>query len=155
MNDFEKMCKQLKSNDCNECNKKCDEKSKKYLCAKNEVDKFVAEDKNKLLSIKSEAQGGSFTDFCSIMISVISFLMSLVSTYISLSTLKSNPGSNLSILCKVIGISAMILALFGFSRILKFNAVYTWRKYILVAIEESEKEMKKKKKDEEKEKSKH
>lgn len=153
MNNFEKICKELGNKKCNEnCEfyKKC--KKNKYLCAKNEVKQFVAGNKEKLLLLKSETQGGKFEEFCSMIMSLISFLLSVISIYITISTPMSKSDCDISTFCKIICISAIILSIIGIILLLKFKSVYTWRKYIITAVEEIEKDMKKKNR---KEKTKH
>lgn len=145
MNNFEKICKELENKKCNEnCefHKEC--KKNKYLCAKNRVKQFVAGNKETLLLLKSETQGSSFEEFCSMIMSLISFLLSVISIYITISTPMSKSDCDISIFCKIIGISAIILSAIGIIFLFKFKSVYTWRKYIITAVEEIEKDMKKK-----------
>lgn len=150
LNDFEKMCMDL---DNKKCSSNC--KRNKYVCAKSEVSCYVSGNKNKLLSLKSEAQGGDFIGFSSLVLSTTAVLLSMCAIIFSLTCsppynitgkildgelmIDANPAQDYSVVVPVFFI--LFIFCIMWHPLKKMMAVYAWRKYILVAVEEEEKEM--------------
>lgn len=158
MNDFEKMCKKLEKN-----KKKSLYNQNRYTYAKSEVKKFVGKDADKLMLIKSEAQGGNFSEYTSVIMSFTALAISVVNTLFVMQPADSfclsgkiyqNIGADgyeiIEASVEQMGnienaiIAAFIAIIFFVVGALckKFINVYMWRKYILTAVEELEKQFK-------------
>lgn len=157
LNDFEKICKKLEKN-----KKKVLRNQNRYVYAKFEVKKFVGKDADKLMLLKSEAQGESFSDYISIVVSFTALVISDISAMISA---QSNSVFSITgciirkiasedyniiglieqgndILSTIASWSITVIFLFTCAIYIKLQYVFSWRKYILTAVEELEKQFK-------------
>ena len=155
LNDFEKMCIKL------EKGKTCEQN--KYTYAKSEVENFIEKDVDKLMLIKSEAQGGSFSEYVSILVSFVALALSVINIIFMVTPADSfylsgkiyqnvgadgyekiealiGQGGNIDNI--VIGVLVAIILLLVCVLCLKFIYAYKWRKYVLTAVEELEKQFK-------------
>lgn len=122
MSEYKKMCKSL--------SKKCNDKDLKYQYAEEEVKKYIEQSKReRLLNLKCEAKGNSFTEHFSILISGCAFLLSIVGLICN--------GNNSTRIFAIIICLIAVLAFIYF--LLRYHYLYEWRTYILVAIKEIEK----------------
>lgn len=144
LNDFEKMCKELDKQKCCMCRRN------KFVCAKRKVMQYVGKDRNKLMSLKSEALGGGFIEFTSFALSVAGYAVSIMALILSICEskkydIKGSVTSN-SIMATAVSaldvsaighvIIVVALAIFVFALVFKFGYVYKWRYFIITAIEE-------------------
>lgn len=130
LNDFERMCKGLYKK---KCNPMC---QSDYMCAKISVNKYVGDDRTKLLSLKSEAKKGDFIEFSTIILSILAVALSFFSIIIQIFGQGNDKLCCLTLVAFLAG-GLIILVIITMYR---FLGVYKWRSYILTAIEELEKE---------------
>lgn len=120
LNDFEKMCLHLKR-----MNKKS--KANEVVLARNELKKYIAGDKNRLLKIKAESSTSNYQAFCSELISISALLISLLSLM--------EKTNFINIIISIV----LLFILFVFHIMRKLSFVGKWKGYIVVVIKELEK----------------
>ena len=130
-NDFENMCKSL-----DECNKGC--KCSKYKCAKEAVENYVEMDKDRLLQLKAEAEGGDFYSYSAFTLAMTSLIVSCLDSIFDSATNDGIFEWIMSIFKILIIATCVITYLY---RMRKFTDVLKWRSYISIAISEHEKEI--------------
>lgn len=143
MNDFERICKLLEDNKTvAHCG------GNRYIYTKTEVKKFVGKDIDKLLLLKSEAQGGNFIEYSSLILSMTAMTISIVSVLASLlfSVYSESISSTINVMyfliCVIIVVLTLVLYVKTSNALKKYMYIYRWRKYVLVAVEELEKQFK-------------
>ena len=135
LNDFEIMCKRLYK-----CKQGC--KSNPYLCAEEAVKEYIGSDRNRLLRLKAEAEGGDFYPYCTSLFALAALFISFINAIIDI--FYNKPIFGIPIIeFKVVILGAVTVLLLFMAY--KFRTVLKWRKYILVAISEVEKKMERKK----------
>lgn len=122
-NDFEIMCKRLEK-----CRRGCE--CNPYKCAKEAVENYVGEDRNKLLQLKAEVKGGDFYSFAAFRLAVIALIVTFINTCLDYTI-----GEILLNIRILITATCVVLALLSICR---YNDVLKWGKYISVAVEEYE-----------------
>ena len=135
MKDFERICDGLEYR--KKCKCPCYTEKNEYLCAKEAVERFVGNDKNKLLKLKAEA---STSDWWSYMASMVAIVAMVVSAFSLIFTVAEATFLDGIVERGVYG-SIMLLAFAWFGalvmkRIKKYQGVAEWRGYVTLAIDE-------------------
>lgn len=134
LNDFETMCKRLYK-----CKQGC--KSNPYLCAEEAVKEYIGSDRNRLLRLKAEAEGGDFYSYSTSVFALAALFISFMNA-IDITYIEPICGIPIKVLIwALLGVVTVLLIIMVY----KFWAVLKWRKYILVAISEIEKKKERKK----------
>ena len=86
-----------------------------------------------MLQIKAQAEGGDFYEYSAFMVALTALVISIVDAVLDFDNIVIR-------LFKIVMLTGY--ALCGMRKMLKYNDVLKWRKYILVAISELEREWK-------------
>lgn len=130
-NDFEQMCDRID-------NCRCGCKNNVYKCAEKAVRDYVKNDREKMLQLKAQAEGGNFYDYSAMILAMSALVLTAIDN------MMSYPGDGSGVIgllyCTFKIVIVVGWALFSLHKIIKYKNVLKWRKYILIAIDETEKE---------------
>lgn len=105
-------------------------------CAEEAVENYVGNDRNKLLQLKAEAEGGDFYSHSAFRLAVIALVLPFISICLDI------PVENTEVIMIRFWLKVCLTALCIVPLLLylcRFNDVLKWRNYIVVAINEVEK----------------
>lgn len=140
MNDYEKICKNLK--DREKCCKACCKNENKYICAKRAVKEYVKDDRNLLLKLKGDIKQSDYWTYVTNLRSSFSLVITSLSFFVLCISLFYK--ENMVLFCYIL--ASLLLVIFYsvalLRRIREYSCVNQWGGYVQVAIDEIDSEMK-------------